>query len=111
MEEAVGQIVSPSDPPEVKLQKIYARVQQIRNTSFEVQKTEEEVKREKEKTASNAEDLWKRGYGDGGIKLSSTSNNSWMSKISIFMHVTRKCSTWTMIRRSLRFSARPTRRM
>lgn len=65
MEEAVGQIVSPSDPPEVKLQKIYARVQQIRNTSFEVQKTEEEVKREKEKTASNAEDLWKRGYGDG----------------------------------------------
>ncbi|MGA2216862.1 MAG: glycoside hydrolase family 52 protein [Terracidiphilus sp.] len=29
-------------------------------------------------------------FADGGIKLSSTSNNSWMSKISIFMHVTRK---------------------
>ncbi|MDE2264268.1 MAG: hypothetical protein KGL29_00075 [Alphaproteobacteria bacterium] len=29
-------------------------------------------------------------FDDGGIKLSSTSNNSWMSKISIFMHVTRK---------------------
>ncbi|MDR3739125.1 MAG: glycoside hydrolase family 52 protein [Terracidiphilus sp.] len=29
-------------------------------------------------------------FEDGGIKLSSTSNNSWMSKISIFMHVTRK---------------------
>jgi hypothetical protein len=29
-------------------------------------------------------------FGDGGIKLSSTSNNSWMSKIAIFMHVTRK---------------------
>ncbi len=28
-------------------------------------------------------------FADGGIKLSSTSNNSWMSKISIFMHVTR----------------------
>jgi xylan 1,4-beta-xylosidase len=29
-------------------------------------------------------------FADGGIKLSSTSNNSWMSKISIFLHVTRK---------------------
>lgn len=29
-------------------------------------------------------------FDDGGIKLSSTSNNSWMSKIAIFMHVTRK---------------------
>jgi len=29
-------------------------------------------------------------FADGGIKLSSTSNNSWMSKISIFMHVARK---------------------
>jgi hypothetical protein len=29
-------------------------------------------------------------FADGGIKLSSTSNNSWMSKIAIFMHVTRR---------------------
>ena len=29
-------------------------------------------------------------FDDGGIKLSSTSTNSWMSKISIFMHVTRR---------------------
>jgi hypothetical protein len=29
-------------------------------------------------------------FEDGGIKLSSTSNNSWMSKIAIFMHVTRR---------------------
>jgi hypothetical protein len=29
-------------------------------------------------------------FADGGVKLSSTSNNSWMSKISIFMHVTRR---------------------
>lgn len=29
-------------------------------------------------------------FDDGGIKLSSTSTNSWMSKIAIFMHVTRK---------------------
>ena len=29
-------------------------------------------------------------FPDGGIKLSSTSNNSWMSKICIMMHVTRR---------------------
>ena len=65
MEEAVGQIVSPSDSPEVKLRKIYDRVQQIRNTSFEVSKTEEELKRQKEKPAENVEEVWKRGYGNG----------------------------------------------
>ncbi len=65
MEEAVAQIVSPADPPEVKLQKIYARVQQIRNTSFEPEKTEEEQKRAKEKPPQNAEEVWKRQYGTG----------------------------------------------
>jgi hypothetical protein len=65
MDEAVAQIVSPNDPPEVKLRKIYDRVQQIRNKSYELRKTEQEVKREKEKPAENVEDLWKRGYGDG----------------------------------------------
>ena len=65
MEEAVAQIVSPSDPPEVKLRKIYDRVQQIRNTSYELHKTAQEEKREKEKPVENVEALWKRGYGDG----------------------------------------------
>lgn len=65
MDEAVAQIVSPSDPPEVKLRKIYDRVQQIRNKSYELRKTEQEVKREKEKPVENVEDLWRRGYGDG----------------------------------------------
>jgi hypothetical protein len=63
MEQAVAQIVSPGDTPEVKLQKIYARVQQFRNTSYEREKTEQEQKREKEKEVNNVEDLWKRGYG------------------------------------------------
>ena len=36
MEQTVAQIVSPSNAPEVKLQKIYARVQQVRNTGYEV---------------------------------------------------------------------------
>jgi hypothetical protein len=65
MEEAVGTIVAASDAPEVKLQKIYARVQKVRNTSYEVEKTAQEQKRAQEKGASNAEDVWKRGYGDG----------------------------------------------
>lgn len=65
MANAVSTIISTGDSPDVKLQKIYARVQQFRNTSFEVQKTEQEKKREKEKEISNVEDLWKRGYGNG----------------------------------------------
>jgi hypothetical protein len=65
MEEAVAQIISPSDPPELKLRKIYDRVQQIRNTSYELRKTEQEEKRDKEKLEANVEDIWKRGYSDG----------------------------------------------
>jgi hypothetical protein len=65
MEDAVAQIISPGDAPEVKLRKIYDRVQQIRNTSYEFRKTEQEQKREKEKPVENVEELWKRGYGDG----------------------------------------------
>jgi len=64
MEQAVSQIVSPNDPPIVKLQKIYARTQQLRNLSYEESKTEQEQKREKLKSASNVEDLWKIQYGD-----------------------------------------------
>lgn len=65
MEQAVAGIVSPNDPPEEKLRKIYNRVQHLRNTSYEIEKTEQEQKREKEKEASNVEDLWKLGYGNG----------------------------------------------
>jgi len=65
MEPALSQIVSANDPPETKLEKIYARVQQIRNTTYEVRKTQQEEKREKQKDATNVEDIWKRGYGDG----------------------------------------------
>jgi hypothetical protein len=63
MEQAVAQIVSPGDTPEVKLQKIYDRVLQVRNTSFEREKTEQEEKRANQKDVNNVEDVWKRGYG------------------------------------------------
>ncbi len=64
MEQAVSQIVSPNDAPEAKLQKIYDRVLQVRNTSFEREKTAQEEKRAKQKDINNVEDVWKRGYGD-----------------------------------------------
>jgi hypothetical protein len=63
MEEAVRQIVSANDSQDVKLRKIYDRVQQVRNTSLEPRKTEQEIKREK--PAENVEEVWKRGYGTG----------------------------------------------
>ena len=65
MQQAVSQIVTPQDPPEEKLKKIYYRVQQLRNTSYEVAKTEQEEKREKTKKTPNVEDVWSRGAGDG----------------------------------------------
>ncbi len=64
MEQAVSKIASPSDPPMTKLQKIYARTQQLRNLSYEEDKTEQEHKREKLKDASNVEQLWKNQYGE-----------------------------------------------
>jgi hypothetical protein len=65
MEQAVAETVSAGDTPEVKLQKIYARVQQVRNTSYEREKTDQELKREKQKEASNVEDVWKHGHANG----------------------------------------------
>lgn len=64
MEQAISQIVALGDSPEVKLQKIYARTQALRNTSYEIEKTEQERKRAKEKEINNVEDIWKLGYAD-----------------------------------------------
>ncbi len=65
MEQAVSQIVSPADAPLVKLQKIYARTQRVRNLSFEESKTEQQEKRENLKEATNVEDVWKNQFGSG----------------------------------------------
>jgi hypothetical protein len=65
MEQAVAQVASPGDTPETKLQKIYARCQQVRNLRYETEKTEQEKDREKLKNVKNVEDIWKLGYGDG----------------------------------------------
>lgn len=63
IEQAVAQILGPGDTPEMKLRKIYSRVQQFRNRSYEIRKTTQEQKRDKEKPVENVEDVWKRGYG------------------------------------------------
>ena len=65
MQQAAAQIISSADSPEMKLRKIYMRVQQIRNTSYEGSKTPEEAKRENSREINNVEDIWKRGYGNG----------------------------------------------
>jgi hypothetical protein len=64
MREALAQIIKPEDAPDLRLRKIYERVQQIRNLSFERDRTEEEDKRENIKTNDDVEDVWKRGYGE-----------------------------------------------
>jgi hypothetical protein len=64
IEQAVTEIVGPADAPETKLRKIYERVQKLRNTGWEEQKTEQEQKREKQKEVKNSEDVWRQGYGN-----------------------------------------------
>ena len=64
MRKAVAQIVQPQDSPETRLRKIYARVQQIRNISFERDRTDEEMKREHLDSIEDVEDVWNRGAGD-----------------------------------------------
>ncbi|HMF92428.1 MAG TPA: DUF3857 domain-containing protein [Candidatus Angelobacter sp.] len=56
---AVGQEVD----RERKLRKLYARAQQVRNLSFERERSEEERKRENLKINQNAADVLERGYG------------------------------------------------
>ncbi len=57
--------VNSDDTTEVKLRKLYARVQSIRNLRFEREKTTEEEKREKLKDNNRTEDILKHGYGSG----------------------------------------------
>jgi hypothetical protein len=61
--EEVSRDVSPGDPPEVKLRKLYARVLKIRNLDMEDEKTQKEAKEEDIKLNNNAEDVLKHGYG------------------------------------------------
>ena len=63
MTNAVAQATAPADAPEAKLRKLYARMQQIRNLSFE-NDSEREAHGEEAASLHNVEDVWERGYGD-----------------------------------------------
>jgi Domain of Unknown Function with PDB structure (DUF3857)/Transglutaminase-like superfamily len=63
LDQELAKIVSPTDSPETKLRKIYARVQQIRDLNMEIRKTEKEEKEENIKKNSNVEDMLRHGYG------------------------------------------------
>jgi hypothetical protein len=63
LEAAAQEIVGALDTPEKRLRALYARVQSLRNLSFERSKSEQESKAEKLKENKKAEDVWKNGYG------------------------------------------------
>ena len=58
-----GTIVANETDPEQKLRKLYARVQQIRNLSYERKRSRIEAKKEELKPNSSAADVLLRGYG------------------------------------------------
>jgi hypothetical protein len=65
LESEVAKTVSPNDPPEVKLKKLYVRAQQIRNLDFEDDKTRQEEKSEDLKKNGNVEDVLHHNYAHG----------------------------------------------
>ena len=62
LQQVVAASTTSSDSPETKLRKLYARVQTIRNLSYE-DRTSQEWKREKIQENNNVEDVLKRNYG------------------------------------------------
>ncbi|HWZ98231.1 MAG TPA: DUF3857 domain-containing protein [Candidatus Dormibacteraeota bacterium] len=63
LSQITAETVSNSDTPEVKVQKLYDRVQQIRNLTYGTYLSEQEKQRAGIRTNSNAEDVWKSGAG------------------------------------------------
>ncbi|MGH9690095.1 MAG: DUF3857 domain-containing protein [Candidatus Acidiferrales bacterium] len=61
----LAQVVAPSDSPEAKLRKIYARAEKIRNLSLEETRTQQVQKQEDLKRNGNVADVLSNGYGTG----------------------------------------------
>lgn len=66
MKKVVRQIVAPEDSADTKLRKIYARVQQLRNLSYERRKSEQEMQRENISRPIDVADIWDKGYSTAG---------------------------------------------
>jgi hypothetical protein len=64
--DAAQQAIGSETDPEKKLRKLYARAQQIRNLSFERERTEQEFKEEHIKRSINVQEVLQRGYGSQG---------------------------------------------
>src|SRR5215469_2067841 len=64
LEHEANLIAPPSEAPESRLRKLYARVQQIRNISYD-NKTDKELRSEHLADNKDAEDAYRHGYGDG----------------------------------------------
>ena len=62
--QASAQAIGNETDPEQKLRKLYARAQQIRNLSYERERTDVELKKEKLKLNQNSGDVLARGTGD-----------------------------------------------
>jgi hypothetical protein len=61
--QAAAEAIGNESNPEQKLRKLYARAQQIRNLTYERERTEQEQKKEKLKLNQNAGDVLSRGTG------------------------------------------------
>jgi hypothetical protein len=64
LEQAANSIAPPSDPPETRLRKLYARVQQVRYLSYEPTRTEKEEKSEHLSENKSAEDIFRHNYAN-----------------------------------------------
>lgn len=62
LESAANAIAPATDPPETRLRKLYAHVQNVRYLSYEPKKTEKETKREHLAENKSAEDIFRRNY-------------------------------------------------
>ena len=69
--EAAAQAIGGETDPEKKLRKLYARAQQVRNLSYERERTAEELKKENLKDSDSAANVLKRGYAyrNGIVRL------------------------------------------
>lgn len=61
--DAAAQAAGSETDPEKKVRKLYARAQEIRNLTYERDRTQEEEKKESLKKNGNAADVVKHGYG------------------------------------------------
>src|ERR1700729_73970 len=64
LEADLSHTVNADDPPDVKVRKIYARAQKIRNLTMEDGKTKQEQKQEQLKLNNNVEDVLKHNYAN-----------------------------------------------